>query len=971
MTKLRFLLLEDSLLDAELIQIALEGGGIQCDLVQVQTRAEFLAAVQAPTFDLILSDYRLPEFDGVAALELAHTYCPTIPFIFVSASLGEEMAIDLLKQGATDYVLKERLARLAPSIQRALREAQDHADRQAALEARQQAELALQQNQARLLLCVEAASLGLWDYDPIIDAGYLSDRCKIMVDLPPEAKLTHTQLLERLHPDDRPSVYEAIKRSLLHQDPYDLEFRVCWTDGTVHWIHAKGQTHHDAAGRPIWMGGVGIDITERKRVEAERKQAANDLRQSEERFRTLANAVPQLVWVNDEAGNLLYLNDPWRAYLGLPAETMMSWSQNDFTHPDDSQGMIETRDRGIAAKTAYELEARLRRADGQYRWHLIRAVPLKDEQDQVTFWYGTATDIEAVKQVAAGQRFLAQVSGVLTESLDYPLTFSRIAQLAVPFLADYCFFDILSANQQLQRVAWHHVNSEKQSWVSLTQTFVPPLSFAQHPVCQAVLHSASSLVPDVSETWLQSIAISAEHLAFLQNLELRSCLTVPLSTRNRKIGALMLCFTVESERRHTEADLQLAQELAYRAATALDNAQLYQQAQDANRVKDEFLAVLSHELRTPLNPILGWSKLLQSNFSDPVKVSKGLEAIERNAKMQTQLIEDLLDISQILRGKLNLSKSAVELSAIVEAAIETVQLSAEAKSIQLQTQLDPQVGQVFGDPGRLQQVVWNLLSNAIKFTPMDGQVAIALSQVELSQAESSQVEPSQVEPQTDPQPHYAQIQITDTGKGIAPEFLPHVFERFRQEDGSTTRQFGGLGLGLAIVHYIVQVHGGTVQAESAGEGQGSTFTVQLPLLPIASPLDQTGDRSPSSDDLSGLAILVVEDDLDTQELLIFLLEQRGAAVTAVDSATQALDILAQSPLSLLISDIGMPDLDGYMLLHRLRSHPNPNQQIPAIALTAYAGELNQQRALEVGFQRHLTKPIDPVALISAIGELIS
>ncbi len=951
MTQLRFLLLEDSMLDVELIQIALEGGGIQCDLMQVQTYAEFLAAVQAPTFDLILSDYKLPEFDGIAALQLARTHCPKIPFIFVSASLGEEMAIDLLKQGATDYVLKERLVRLVPSVRRALREAQDHADRQAALEARQQVELALQQNQARLLLCVEAASLGLWDYDPVTDTGYLSDRCKQMVDLPLEAKLTYNQVLERLHPDDRPTVYGAIKRALLHKEPYDLEFRISWRDGSVHWIHAKGQTHHDPSGKPIWMGGVGIDITDRKRTEAERKQAASALRQSEARFRTLANAVPQLVWMNDDAGNLLYMNDPWRDYLGLPDEAIINWSQNDFTHPDDVLHLIETRDRGIAAKTAYELEARLRRADGQYRWHLIRAVPLQDEPDQATFWYGTATDIEAVKQVAAGQRFLAQVSGVLAESLDYPMTLSRIARLAVPFLADYCFFDILSANQHLQRVAWHHVNSEKQSWISRTQTFVPPLSLAQHPVCAAVLHNQIGFTPDTSDDWLQSIATSPEHLAFLQSLELRSCLTVPLSTRDRKLGALVLCFTAESERRHTEADLQLAQELAHRAATALDNSQLYQQAQDANRVKDEFLAVLSHELRTPLNPILGWSKLLQSNFSDPVKLTKGLEAIERNAKMQTQLIEDLLDISQILRGKLKLTKSPVQLSTVVEAAIETVQLTADAKSIQIHTQIDPQVGQVFGDPGRMHQIVWNLLSNAVKFTPAGGQVAIGLNRAGA------------------PQAVYAQIQVTDTGKGIAPEFLPHVFERFRQEDGSTTRQFGGLGLGLAIVHYLVGVHGGTVEAQSAGEGQGATFTVQIPMLSSANHRAEPDDRS-SGDNLSGFSILIVEDDPDTRELLVFLLTQRGAVVTAAASATQALEILAQLPLSLIISDIGMPDMDGYMLLQHIRSNANQNQQIPAIALTAYAGEMNQQRALEVGFQRHLTKPIDPAALTRAIGELI-
>ncbi|MBD3880193.1 PAS domain S-box protein [Phormidium tenue FACHB-886] len=1064
MAKLRFLLLEDSNLDAGLIQVALEKADIQCELVQVQTQAKFLAALQSLQLDLILSDYRLSGFDGIAALDLARTHCPTTPFIFVSASLGEEMAIDLLKRGATDYVLKERLVRLPAAVQRALREAQDQRDRQAALAAQQQAELALQQNQARLLLCVEAANLGLWDYNPNTDTGYLSDRCKTMFDLPFDATLTYTQFLERLHPDDRQHVYEAVKRAILHQDPYDIEFRICWGNGTIRWIHAKGQTHHNAEGKPIWMGGVGIDITERKQSEerlrqsdlrfrrlvmsnvigcmfwdtegrildandaflqtvgysraeleagqlnwqamtpseqlsdshdsiatmqnigtapplekeyirkdgsrvpvllggvmfedvqdrgvsfvldlSDRKQAESALRQSEERFRTLTNAMPQLVWVNDAAGNTTYLNDPWEDYLGLPIETIVSTSRSEFTHPDDFPNMVETRNSGIAAGAAYKLEARLRRVDGQYRWHLIRVVPLKDAQGQITSWYGTATDIDDVKQVEAGQRFLAQVSGILAQSLDYPITLSRIAQLAVPFLADYCFFDILAADQQLQRVAWYHIAPQKHDQISDTLAFVPPLTFTQHPICKAVLRSEISFVPEVTDEWLETIALNPAHLAFLRSLQLRSCITVPLSAHGRKLGALMLCFTAESERRHTEANLQLAQELAHRAATALDNAQLYQQAQEANRIKDEFLAVLSHELRTPLNPILGWAKLLRSNLSDPIAVTKGLEAIERNAKIQTQLIEDLLDISQILRGKLSLSTTPIYLSTIIEAASETVQLAAEAKSLQIDRQIE-RVGQVVGDPGRLQQVVWNLLSNAVKFTPAGGRVTISLRQV------GSQ----------------AQIQVTDTGKGITPEFLPHVFERFRQEDGTTTRKFGGLGLGLAIVRYLVEMHGGTVQAESGGEGQGATFTVQLPLqsaVSLASPQD---DRQADSVNLSNLSILVVEDDLDTLEFLKFLLEQQGAAIITAITAAEALQVLAHSQPDLLVTDIGMPEMDGYMLLQRIRAS-NQNQHIPAIALTAYASELDQQRALRMGFQRHLTKPIDPLSLITTIAELV-
>lgn len=379
-----------------------------------------------------------------------------------------------------------------------------------------------------------------------------------------------------------------------------------------------------------------------------------------------------------------------------------------------------------------------------------------------------------------------------------------------------------------------------------------------------------------------------------------------------------------------------------------------EEAETANRLKDEFLAVLSHELRSPLNPILGWSKLLRTGKLDATKTAYALETIERNAKLQTQLIEDLLDVSRILQGKLILNQVPVNLSAIVAAALETVNLMAQAKSIEIQMTLDPTTGKVLGDPARLQQVVWNLLSNAVKFTPEKGYIDIQLKAVG----------------------SHAQIQISDTGQGISPEFLPYVFEYFRQADSTTTRKFGGLGLGLAIVRHLVELQGGTVQADSRGEGQGSIFTVTLPLLEDENPAEKDekkGLRSISHDlPLKDVQVLLVDDERDTRDVIAFILEEAGAIATVVESAIAVLELLPQIKPDILVSDIGMPGMNGYQLIHQIRGlPPEQNGQIPAIALSAYAGEIDQQKARAAGFHQHISKPVEPETLVEAIASLLA
>lgn len=379
------------------------------------------------------------------------------------------------------------------------------------------------------------------------------------------------------------------------------------------------------------------------------------------------------------------------------------------------------------------------------------------------------------------------------------------------------------------------------------------------------------------------------------------------------------------------------------------------EAERTNRIKDEFLAVLSHELRTPLNSIIGWSKILQSRHLDANRINQAVSIIERNAKHQSELIEDLLDVSRILRGKITLNVSAVNLDSIVLDVVETAQLPAQTKNITIATQCLASKSLVRGDAIRLQQIVWNLVSNAVKFTSLGGNVDIFLNNCKQKSG-------------------FIQLQVRDTGKGINPDFLPYMFDYFRQEDSSTTRKFGGLGLGLAIVRHLVELHGGTITAESQGEGMGATFTVTLPLLDNNCDIVKTNQEEDllfnSRTSLDQINILLVEDDQDSRNYTAFLLEQHKANVTAVASAKEALQALIQSQPDIIISDIGMPQMDGYGLLRQIRNHPiKPIRFIPAIALTAYVGDFDKQQAIEAGFQMHLSKPIEPTQLIAMIVKL--
>ncbi|PSB20371.1 PAS domain S-box protein [Phormidesmis priestleyi ULC007] len=648
---------------------------------------------------------------------------------------------------------------------------------------RKRAEEALQSSEERFRLATNAVDGIVFEWNLQTGQVYRSEGLFQLIGVSVEdAESTQQWWVKRLHPDDVVRLSASLESTLATADRYEGEYRVRHADGRWVDVWERGQIFRDQQGTVVRIVGFTTDISSRKQTEAA-------LSESEARYRVLAEAIPQFVWITTSEGRNEYVNRQFCDYTGLSLEQLLNLDWLTIIHPDDRD---RTRDRWLSSVKSgdfYEIEYRFRRADGEFRWFLGQGIPLKNEQGQVIKWFGTCTDIDSQKQI-------------------------------------------------------------------------------------------------------------------------------------------------ESERMQLLQHAQVAREAAERA----------------NCIKDEFLAVLSHELRTPLNPILGWSKILLNKSPDADTLHRGLQIIERNAQLQTQLIEDLLDVSRILRGKLVLEKVPVNLKRVIEAAIETVHLAAIAKNIQIQPHFKVADLYVRGDVGRLQQIVWNLLSNAVKFTPEGGRVEVHLSQ------RDSQVE----------------IQTIDTGSGISAEFLPNVFERFRQADSTTTRRFGGLGLGLAIVRQLVELHGGTIRADSAGEGQGATFTVRLPRLMIDSTQLNERDRESSlTASLAGLRILVVDDDADSREFVAFVLEQEQADVIALSSAIDALKTLEHTPADLLLSDVGMPDIDGYQLMQQIRAKP-PAQggQIPAIALTAYAGDYDQKRALTAGFQQHISKPIDPEILVQAIMDLI-
>lgn len=589
--------------------------------------------------------------------------------------------------------------------------------------------------------------------------------------------------------------------------------------------------------------------------------------------------------------------------------------------------------------------------------------PIRDSSGAIVGASKTARDISDRKRAEAHagragrhDAFLADVTTALTRSLDYQQTLKTLANFAVPQIADYCAVDVMNDEGKLVRLEVAHIDPAKAELAKELRSRYEDPNAAHSP--QRVVHTrVSAFIPEITDEMIvRNARGDKERIEKIRSLGLISYMCVPMIARDRTLGALTLA-NAESGTRYMEEDLRLAEDVASRAALAIENAQSYQQLQSANRLKDEFLATLSHELRTPLNAVLGYARMLKSGAIPPERGQQALDVIDRNAGALAKIVEDVLDVSRIVSGKTRLEVQPLDIARVLRDALATVEPAADAKGLRIQTVINPQVGPVSGDPNRLQQVLWNLLSNAVKFTSRGGRIHVHL------QAVDSQVE----------------IVVSDTGLGISPEFLPHIFERFRQAEAGTTRKHGGLGLGLAIARHLVEMHGGTIHAASDGDGTGSTFRVRLPLMIVHAepypggkrghaPSDQrTGEQVP---DLGGLRVMAVDDDSDALKLLRDILEAAGARVITVNSAEAALAKLESERPQVLVADLGMPHMDGFELIKQVRRLPDKRlSEIPAAALTAYARSGDRAKSLRSGFEMHLAKPIDPAELIAAIGAL--
>jgi PAS domain S-box-containing protein len=768
-------------------------------------------------------------------------------------------------------------------------------------------------------------------------------------------------------------------------------------DGTRFWANVVVTAIHSAKGELLGYAKVTRDLTAKRNAEITardliREQAARaaaeeaevHIRFERERYRALSRrfevifeAVGDGILVQDRTGKVIFANSAAAVLSGLSSGTELVDVEaaallDRFEMLDEVGNVVPAQGmpgRKVMVGPERNATARLRirnRHTGRESWNVVRAsaVPGEDGQPElvVILWH----DVTSEHRREERERYLARATGALASSLDHEAMLSTLAGLLVPGLADWCSIQLLEESEggelQLRPVAVAHADPAKLAQAADYQRRYPPDREHTRGVWNVVRTGVSELYEDVTPELVAAAAKDAEHLELLRGVGMRSLIAVPIRVRDRVSGAMTLVSTAPG-RRYEREDVVLAEELGRRVGAAIDNAKLFEQAQaavaraeEASRVKDEFLATVSHELRTPLNAVLGWASMLDGTVED-AKLSKGIAVIHRNARAQAKIIEDILDVSRIITGKLRLELQSVDLAKIVRDAMEVVRPSADAKMIATVLQAPPEPCMLVADPERLQQVVWNLLSNAVKFTDAEGTVTATVS------CDGPRVT----------------LEVTDTGRGIAPKFLPLVFERFKQADGTTTRRVGGLGLGLAIVRHIVELHGGHVRAASDGPGRGATFTVTLPVRAVRAerqdaagsvrPATQALGPQPSS--LRGVRVLVVDDEPDARDLVFTVLELAGATVETAASAAEALAMLRRAPPDVLVSDLGMPDEDGFELMRQVRAlDPVRGGTVPAIALSAYTRGEDKTRAAVAGFDFHVSKPVSADDLVAAIARLV-
>ena len=851
---------------------------------------------------------------------------------------------------------------------------------------------ALIDNNNRLQLAIAAGRLGDWRWDAATDRVTFGPRAAEILGLPAGEALDWPRLRARLERDDRALLRRAVLAAFSQGTDLDLECRLLSPDdapgGAARCVALVGRPDYAS---PLDGGGV-LGMTGMAQDISARRAADEHLRQSEEELRALANTIPQLAWMADPDGAIVWFNERWYEYTGITPQESTGWGWKKVYDPAVLPAVLEHWDESVRTGAPFGMEFPIRGADGNFRWFLTRVEAVHDRDGRVVRWFGTNTDVDQVKRAEQALRDESHVLELLNS------TGSMLASTRDLRALMQAATDVASGVCGARFGAFVHYGQGGESTLFSLYTLAGATSaefkdFAE-PGASALFGPGlrSSGLLRVSDLLLEpgkpggapQFGMPSGHPS------VRSYMTVPVMARSGELLGTMF-FGHPEPGVFTERSERIVSGIAAQAAIAVDNIRLYEvasraaeerkvllenerearaEAERTSQMKDEFLATLSHELRTPLSAILGWSQVLRRGSRDGADLQRGLSTIERNARAQAQLIEDLLDMSRITSGKVLLDMQTLAPGSFIDAAIETVRPAADAKGIRIERRYPDgmAIPSVAGDPGRLQQVVWNLLSNAIKFTPRDGLVTIELAYRDDQVA----------------------ITIGDNGAGIAPEFITHVFERFRQGDASMTRSHGGLGLGLSIVKHLIEQHGGTVRAESAGLGLGARFTLELPAaMSIAPRAGRQADGAALSEgaalglpahaagvesspdalvrDMRGTSVLVVDDDRDARELIARILSDCHASVRLAGSAQEAMALLREAPPDLLISDLGMPDVNGLEFLSWVRALPrDAGGLIPAIALTAFARSEDRLRALEAGFSAHVSKPVEQSELMAAI-----
>ncbi|ARV60345.1 hypothetical protein BZZ01_18460 [Nostocales cyanobacterium HT-58-2] len=802
-----------------------------------------------------------------------------------------------------------------------------------------QTEKALRESEEKYRRIVETANEGIWLNDAQSQTTYVNSRLAQMLGYSME------EMLGRSAFDyvDKTDLAEA-KRNFKHKKQgltEEHDFRLRRKDGSSVWILSRSSRIFSENGELLGILSMVTDVTERKRSE-QRKLLQYAVSRVLAEAKTVGDAMPAILqslceslgwqlgifWGLEHQSNLLYYTNHWH----IPSLDVKEFTEVKqritFALGEGLPGCVWASGQPTWIVDLIEDE-NFPRASAAVKvgLHGVFAFPIRLEQEILGVIECFSDKVQEPDEDLL--EMMASIGSEIGQFIERKRAEEELAKSQQLF---WSFMNNIPGTAFIKDEEGHYlfVNPVTEHWTNCKQADIlgkTDFDILSSEIAQQIRENDKVVLAAGKPIEIQETLPQSDGERYWMSFKF------PIEDVSGKKMLAGMSFDI-TERKQLENRLQQqATELA-----------------QANSIKDEFLAVLSHELRSPLNPILGWAKLLRTRKFDEATVARALETIERNAQVQIQIIADLLDISRIIRGQLNLNISSVNLVSIVEAAIETVRLAAEAKAIEMNLDIHANHAVVLGDSSRLQQIVWNFLSNAVKFTPNGGRVDVRLESIGTN----------------------AHITVSDTGKGINPNFLPYVFDYFRQENSTTNRQFGGLGLGLAIVRRLVEFHGGSVKADSPGVGQGATFTVTLPLKTAVQQMNNHRDmKSDDLPNLKGLRVLVVDDDADNLDLITFILEEYGVEVRALASAKEVLSVLAEWHPDLLLSDIGMPEVDGYTLIRQIRALPEElGGQVRAIALTAYAGEMNQQQALSAGFEKHVTKPVDPTELALAIANAV-